>query len=304
MAIRTKGDLKNFTTRDESTYGTFNTSGTSKYGGVLSGWDDGMSVDMAEDYPQAEGETFSDVVACAKTYGFSADMTIPRGQGILAAWLKRATGSSSGQTGPKNDITPFSATFHKGASEELAYFGCKLDSFSIKGDGRGKPIQFSASAFSRYMAIATTTTFSNLGTSVSFAQVSRPSGSPITYCAPVKLGNTDLKAKSWSLTISNGLQREEDAVIVSTVCYPLSAGLDSVPTDREITLEITRAVDGATWDTNSYNGLTGQTLSVVLDGITITLTGAYLVPSMSKASQSAYDETLTFKAKTITYTTS
>lgn len=303
VTARTVGSLNGFTIRKEDTYGVFSTVNASSYGGSLITLDDKMSQEWEQDV--SESRVFSDVVCTSTDYGFTAEFRYPRSSS-WTKWMEYALGSLSGV---QDDADSFSAVFNVAKNERMAFFGCKINTLTLKADSRGKPVVFSADVLARYCPPVTTgpdAVFSNFGTPVSFPAEDRPGFAPITFCSPIQYSTDngatwiDAKAKDLNLTVNQNLQAEPDAVIVGANCYSLGAGLGSVPQASEIKLSFSITSQNSLWDSMKKNETKDLKFKFTLDGHTVTLTGCYLSGEMPSRSQGVYDETITAIAQDIT----
>ena len=303
MTARTKGDLRGFTIRDELTYGTFNASGTSTYGGVAQSLDPSGGKSFSDDVTDGSFK-FATPVVTGLGAGFKIKFRYPVSSG-WQTWVTRAIGALTG-IGALRDITPFSTVFKVASDELLSWTGCKVDSLVISSSKIGDLLDFSATILARYGTESATTAFVNAdGTSYTFGEATRPSYAPISDNTPWQYSTDEgdtwqsCDHKTWELSITRGLQA--DAANVNGL--PLDAGLSLIPTKCEVQLKFTQLSKSAIWDELKFDGPIDLQFKKVMDTKTILLTGCYLLPDNHPSrSQSPYDETIVASVQDITVT--
>lgn len=302
MSVRSKGSLCRFAVRNESTYGTFSTTNTSRYGGALSALDTTVTQSWEED-PGECTYAFSQAYNTGNDYGFKATFTHPRS----SAWYNWVTMSMGGLTGigTLRDITPFTSRVRIASDELMAFLGCKVNSLKISSTKVGGAVTFEADILSQFCNISSTDSFTDAsGTSFTFAEVDRPDYAPITDNTPLYYSvdngvnwlNCD--AKTWDLTITRNLMADADTINDK----PLNAGRSLTPQECTVELSFTQLSKSNVWDLLKLADTSGLQFIKVIDGATVLLTGGYITGDMPSRSQAAYDETTKIKMKDMAVT--
>jgi hypothetical protein len=243
MAIRrrTTGDMCNLGAMAESEYGT--PTGKPVYCGTLRTLSDKTAI-QREDIVEC-GQRSKTSMPTGYATGFSANMVI-RGSAdeqmaILKGWLTKAMGIEPGimEYYPAAEIPSFTATAKVGPGEHQIWTGSKVDTLTLSQSAPGALIQMQVEAMSKWHTFtdAENEPIDEDGDVMTLADlgVASPSGPPMNY-ARLAYFETELRAQSWTLSISNSLEGDADA---SELYGSLSAGKDSTPTGSEITLEVT-----------------------------------------------------------------
>ncbi|MDY0237190.1 MAG: hypothetical protein RBR71_14290 [Gudongella sp.] len=295
MAIKVPGSLGGLQIAEESTYGVspatdFDYIGFMRTMNATNGFD--------PEELQADGKRgYAAVNFGAQTAGITADMSIFRRSGSYD-WrraLQLAMGASTGST---DDIASFTTLMRIARDQYVLAKGCKMDKLTLSSEGVGQQIR--AKAEIKCMKLlpeqSSKAGFGTLGD-----EATVPEMLPMTYNAyPTSTipGASTIPSSKFTLTISNGLKAKEG--IVDGV--PLAAGSGLVPDKCEISLELTVMSSSSFWDNMKLAKTSGFSVSLIIDGVTITLQGCYLPgDDLPSRSQSEYDETITIKANDLTY---
>lgn len=290
MSVRSKGSLCRFAVRNESTYGTFSTTNTSRYGGALSALDTTVTQTWEED-PGECTYAFSDVYNTGNDNGFKATFTHPRSSAWYN-WITMAIGGLNG-VGTNRDIIPFTARIRVASDELFAFLGSKINNLTISASRVGGAVQFEADCLSQYCSMSATDTFSSAsGIEFTFAEVNKPDNPPITnnsslyYSTDSGITWLNCDAKTWSIAISRNLLADADTI--NNV--PLNAGKSLTPQECTMTLEFSQLSRSSIWDALKLANTTGLQFKIVIDGATVLMTGGYITGDMPSRSQAVYDE--------------
>ena len=296
MGIKTAGALKPLQYIKESTFGTL-PSGTLSYGGKISTQSQSNSFEI-ETFCSDGSRTTEIVNYGAQEVGFEAEVGTYLDNGSYSwTWLlDMALGTSSARA----DIPSFSALFEVAPDQHYLYRGCKVDGLTLSASGVGKMVtaQVTAKAMTGKAGSTKSELCSNTDATV-------PALNPVTHNAypVITLSSTDttVPAKSWSISIANGLKLEEgivdgNALKAGSMIYP--DGL------LDITLEYTIASTSLIWD--KLKMLADEqprfTVKHTLGGYTLTFSNCWLQPDdMPSRAQSGYDETITVKASDVSW---
>lgn len=293
MAIKVPGSLGGLQIAEESIYGIppatdFEYMGFMRTMNATNGFD--------PEELQADGKRgYAAVNFGAQTAGISTDMSIFRKSGSYD-WtraLELAIGSSTGAT---DDVASFTSLMRIARDQYVLAKGCKMDKLTLSAEGVGQQIRAKADIKCMQL-LPEQDTKEGFGTLGNEAEV--PTMIPMTYNAyPTSTipGASTIPSSKFALSISNGLKAKEG--IVNGV--PLAAGSGLVPDKCEISLELSVMSTSSFWDNLKLAKTSGFSVSLVIDGVTITLLGCYLPgDDLPSRSQSEYDETITIKAMNI-----
>ena len=303
--IRTRGDLCGVTVLEETEYGKVPADGTRKYGGIVRTMDDGDSQELGEMPPECGSRTNTGYFLIGRTCEPSMTLRVQRGAGLLKDWIVRASGSASGV---ETDIPSSDLLVKVGPSEWHSWTGAKVDTLSVKGSKIGDAVELDVSFKARHHAVSTTyedgtgATFSDAdGSGYTLKPEKAVDAAYVTFVKGWRLDGERIPyQKSWELKISNALQSEAGPSGDGDGAYALNAGEGSTPQASSVTLDVTVASCGPAWDLRRLSFTEGLTLSVELDGYTVTLTGCTVDGSgPSRTWEGAYDETISFKAQDI-----
>lgn len=303
--IRTRGDLCGVTVLEETAYGKVPADGTRKYGGIVRTMDDGDSRELGEMPPECGSRTNKGYFLVGRTCEPSMTLRVQRGAGLLKDWIVRASGSASGV---ETDIPSSDLLVKVGPSEWHSWTGAKVDTLSVKGSKMGDAVDLDVSFKARHHAVTTAyiegagATFSDAdGSKYLLAPAEPVDAAYVTSVKGWKLDGVRIPyQKSWELKISNALRSEAGPSGDGEGAYALGAGEGSTPQASSVTLDVTVASSGPVWDLKRLSFTDGLTLSVELDGYTVTLTGCTVDGSgPSRTWEGAYDETISFKAQDI-----
>lgn len=199
---------------------------------------------------------------------------------------------------PTGDIPSFT-TLVKYASDQYGMFkGCKFDSVTIKANSVGEAItaDVDVKAMSSLLQQSTKAAFGpTLGD-----ENEGPDKNTIVYNAyPTSTltgEGATIKAKSFSIKVSNGLKPQEG--IVDGVAY--AAGNGQIPDKQEIEIEYTVTSVSKYWDNLKASVTDGFSITHVIGGHTLLFSGCYLVPDEHPSrSQTTYDETIRIRANSM-----
>ncbi len=296
MGIKTAGALKPLQYIKESTFGTL-PSGTLAYGGKISTQSQSNSFEI-ETFCSDGSRTTEIVNYGAQEVGFECELGIYLDSGSYSwTWL---LGMALGTSSARADIPSFSALFEAAPDQHYLYRGCKIDGLTLSASGVGKMVvaQVTAKAMRGQAGSSKSELCSNADADV-------PALNPVTHNAypVIELGSSDLivPAKSWSISIANGLKLEEGIVDGKA----LKAGSMIYPDGLlDITLEYTIASTSLVWD--RLKMLADEqprfTVEHTIGGYTLTFSDCWLQPDdMPSRAQSGYDETITVKASDVSW---
>lgn len=285
MSARTKGSLCGFTIYNETAYGT--TGSDSYFGGVLTSLE--TPDDETLEYDQGCGtRQWINVVPTMQSFGWKADFTEPSGDDrTWPLWFMLAMGALDGSV--PDDLPSFCALFRIGSDEWMQSTGCKVNGLTVSADAFGSVLKWKVDAMAKkntFLAVNTLT------------PEIRPDSRPVTYGQKWQRNGTAIPVKSWTLSISNSLVGDPG---LDSDGKGLAAGDGSVPGgSTDITLELTVTSTGNTWDLLKQTGTDDDTLTLSIDGFTLTASGCFLRTDYPNRSQSPYDETIAYIVKTLT----
>lgn len=240
---RTTGDMCALGVITESEYGV--PEGKPLYCGTLRTLSDKTAVQREEVVECGQRSKTS--LPTQYSTGFTANMIL-RGSAdeqmaTLKGWLSKAMGIEPNlmEYYPSAEIPSFTATAKVGPQEHQIWTGSKVDTLTLSQSAPGAFIQMQVDAVSKWHTFMdpSHSAQDEDGDEIAFIldhmAVVSPSGPPMNY-ARLAYDEIELRAQSWSLSVSNSLESDADA---SELYGSLAAGKDSTPTGSEITLEVT-----------------------------------------------------------------
>lgn len=297
--IRTKGDLCGLSVRAEAVYGTVG-SGASEYGGHLISMDtgDGAETDaLIQCGSRLDGQRYVVSTSCRPNFSVNQVRYNSESNPIRwTKWLERCLHLKEA------DPPSMTIGFRASSVETHVLTGTTVDSVKIGASQVGGKLQFDVGAISRLHSMIVNGTPYNAQDSgaADMGLVTAPSGIPVTYNSFWTLGGNPIRAKSWSLSVSQGLVPDAG---VSSASSALEAGSGAYAQDLEIVLELTVASDGPSWDILRLTDADGPfSPTITIDGATVTLTGCSIDPAgPQRSSAGSYDETVRFTAQDISW---
>lgn len=238
---RTTGDMCNLGMISEMDYGL--PDGNAEYCGTLRTLSDKTAI--ARESIVECGQRAKASMPTEYSTGFSATMLL-RGSAdeqmaLLKKWIKAVMGTETSLMDyhPLAETPSFTASAKVGPGEYQIWTGSRVDSLTLSQSAPGAFVQLQVDAMSKWHTFtdAKNNAIDEDGEVLALGDLSAPAplGPPISY-ATLGMEDMEIRAQSWTLTISNSLQGEAGA---SETLGCLAAGNGSTPTDFEITLEIT-----------------------------------------------------------------
>ena len=287
MAIKTPGSLGALQYVAESTYGT--TPGTAlSYFGFMNSMQESGGSDEEEQLKDGS-RIYDTVIHRIKSAGFSAKLSMFRDQSTTY-YLKNLVNQAYA---PAADLGSFSALMKIAQGEYAAYQGCKIDSLAIGADRVGDKVTADVTVKALKALDHSASKPSGWGTE----STGPTTKTPIIYDAyavgTIGGSSKTINARSFKYTISNNLEEKEG--IVSSVAYAAGNGL--VPGVTEVELEYSLLSADYYWDNLKLNHADGITITHVIGAHTYTFGNCYIMTDDHPSrSQSSYDETVRFKA--------
>ena len=291
MAIKTPGSLGALQYVAESTYGTTPSTALSYFGFMNTMQESGDSDE--EEQLQDGSRIFQTVIHRVKSAGFTANLTMFRDENSVT-FLKNLVTKAYG---PTADLGSFSALMKIGQGEYAALQGCKIDTLEVGADRVGDKVTASVTVKALRALDHSASKPSGWG-----SENAGPTNKiPIIYdayaTATINGNSKTINAKSFKFSINNSLEEQEG--IVNGVAYTAGNGL--VPGVTSVELEYSLVSADSYWDNLKLNHADGITIVQVIGAHTYTFANCYIVTEDHPSrAQSSYDETVRFKAGSLT----
>jgi len=294
MGIKTPGSLGGLQYLLEQTYGTTPTGVGFGYFGFMNSMQE--TGNGNEEELIADGSRiFDSVIHRMRSAGFDATVNLFRDQGTWT-W-KDILGFAYS---PTQDPPSFSALMKIDYNEYVMFTGCKMDKLVLSAESVGSKVLAKASV-KALEHLTHQTSKAGYGASLGNENPGPSPKTPVIYDAypQMTVGGTtsQIWARSFSISISNALEEKEG--IVSNKA--LAAGNGLLPGMCNVELEYSLLSKNADWDNRKLAGTDGITIVQVIGGHTLTFSNCYIVTDDHPSrSQSSYDETVRFKAGSMT----
>jgi len=287
MAIKTPGSLGALQYVVESTYGTTPSTALSYIGFMNTMQESGGSDE--EEQLKDGSRIFDTVLHRVKSAGFSAKLSMFRDQSTNY-YLKSLVNMAYA---PNADLTSFSALMKIAQGEYAAFQGCKIDTLAIGADRVGDKVTADVTV----KALKALDHSGTKPTGWGNENTGPTTKTPIIYDAYASAtinGNAKtINARSFRYTISNNLEEKEG--IMSGTAYAAGNGL--VPGVTEVELEYSLLSADSEWDNLKLAHADGITITHTIGAHTYTFSNCYIITEDHPSrSQSSYDETVRFKA--------
>ena len=303
--IRTKGDLCGLYIAEESSYG-IPVAGAAAFSGRLLSFSDAGKIET-DSLPVCGRRTSTGSFVVQKAHGFSATMTLPRGQGLLGGWLDAAMGGD-GTVG--EELPSFTAILKVGPKEWHLYAGCRVESLEVSAPSIGRAVEVSVTVSSAEHVMTPSeasvsgdaVTFTIGSSTHTFTPEADPQTAPVTYTEFPTVDNAQIKSQSWRFSVVNDLYKVPD--VSSSGDYAVECGADSIPQGVSLSAELTSPSRCySRWDLmRLVNSPLNHTAVIEADGTAVTLTGGTLDGAgPSRASAGVYDESASFTFEDATY---
>lgn len=299
MARRlTTGDMCVLGVIDETTFNE--PSSAIAYAGTLSRLSDKTAL-MTEDVVEC-GSRIVTRQETGFTTGFSATFRVLRpSEDCIRGWLTRALGGTS----PSHELPSFTAKAKVGPTTYAAWTGSMVDTLTISQPAVGSAIQVQVDAVSAYAGKGTIGggTFEgplgSIGKVPATMAVSPGGALEVRGSVEVYMSETliPLGVKAWTLSISNSLESVPGIVSDETS----GAGGGMFPTACDITAELTfSAIESEELDTIRRMKAYPPRVEITIGEVKVVLSNLTVEPAQpDRTSESAYDDTLRVRAKTI-----
>jgi len=294
MGIKTPGSLGGLQYLQESAYGTTPTGVDFGYFGFMNNMQE--TGNGSEEELIADGSRiFGSVLHRVRSAGFDATVSLFRDQGTWT-WKDILTFAYS----PTQDLRSFSALMKIDYNEYVMFTGCKMDKLVLSAESVGSKVLAKVSA-KALEHLTHQSSKAGFGPSLGNENAGPSPKVPVIYDAYPQMtvgGNTaQIWAKSFSISIGNSLEEKEG--IVSNKA--LAAGNGLLPGLCNVELEYTLLSKNADWDNLKLAGTDGITIVQTIGAHTLTFSNCYIVTDDHPSrAQSSYDETVRFKAGSMT----
>lgn len=262
MAHITAGDLLPIIQWNENTYGT--ATGDPKYYGDVAEGGGFTPTDTLNPYISWRygGRSYdpANYVNRQLDAGFQASLEVRD----VAGWtdiLKYALGgtTSAPATSPYGALPSRTAAFFirkaSGSHEGRRYTGCKTDSLTVKCDQPGGIVRFEETVLA-----SSAVGFSTVPSGTAWD----PAGAAVQWTGGTKIGSTTIYPQSFSLTISNGLERVHyPGSVTGVLGSPAYTGA-IIEGRREITLEMELWLEDLTYFDQSVSATATAATTVQL----------------------------------------
>lgn len=272
--MRTKGDLC-----------TLSKNGL--YGGSLTELSDTSSINQSAE-AECGSFTIGEIVNLDRAYSFSAKFkTVKSENGSPADWLNTA-----GIPGDGSIVTPspYPYACRVASDEFFRAEGAYLNTLNITAPSYGAVLEISADFLCKSIEYTETGSL-----------VAKPQVAPFTYSSKWAMDGTPINAKSWTLSINNTLATDGD--LIDGIAY---SHTDAVSTEVNMALEFTISSVSHDWDflkqAESRQATSPTHTLTWSDGMHDYTVVGWLNPmNFPTRSQGTYDETISFKVKSISY---
>lgn len=303
--IRTTGDMCALYVGKETVYGMADT--TPAYMGRINSTFSDKDADETDNLgPDCGSRVSSGTFLVSKATGFSCDLVLPRGNGLLADWVKLAIGGDTVQS----DLESFTACVKVGPAEWHIFTGCKIESLSLAASSIGQKLVLTVEATARVHSMTasasavhdTAVTFADVdGASVTVTIPAALTGAPVCYSAYPTVDSVAVPTSSWEMSVTNSLESSAGPSADGT--YGLAAGDGIIPQGLTVKADLTaRSRVYSQWDADRLlDAFATHSVAVTADGTAVTATGASLDAAGPDRSPTApYDEKASFSAESIT----
>lgn len=294
MGIKTPGSLGGLQYLQESAYGTTPTGVDFGYFGFMNSMQETGNGNEEEQI--ADGSRiFGSVLHRMRSAGFDATVSLFRDQGTWT-WKDLIAFAYS----PTQDLRSFSALMKIDYNEYVMFTGCKVDQLVLSAESVGSKVLAKVSA-KALEHLTHQSSKAGFGSSLGNENTGPSPKIPIIYDAypqmTVEGTTSQIWAKSFSISIGNALEEKEGIVSGKA----LAAGNGLVPGLCNVELEYTLLSKNADWDNLKLAGTDGITIVQTIGAHTLTFSNCYIVTDDHPSrTQSSYDETVRFKAGSMT----